>query len=278
MDTMAVRDVAASCASSGTSLRATARQIRGRSVTARFAPVDSGRISRQIIEQVTDKISAGELRTGDRLPPERELAEQFSVSRVTVRDALRALEAVGLLEIRVGAAGGAFITIPPTDLVGRGLRHLLTMSAVSPRDVAEARLAVELSAVGLAVARLTDSDLAALEDVCKQHQDAIAKGDPTQTFAANFHVTLAAATHNAGLRLIIESFRGPMSMSAIRATPPTISASKLTLAQHRELLSAIRAGDAASAQRVMAVHLMRGIIRDEEASAVADLMRGVGHS
>src|SRR5918996_5288344 len=79
-----------------------------------FSPVETGRMSGAIVDQVRDLIHKGQLRPGQRLPSERELAERFEVSRVTVRDALRSLETMGLVEIRVGAAGGAFLTAPST--------------------------------------------------------------------------------------------------------------------------------------------------------------------
>src|SRR5262249_27190117 len=77
-----------------------------------FAPVSVARASSAIAEQTRTATLAGGLRAGDRLSPERELAEQFGVSRVTVRDGLRSLEAMGLIEVKVGARGGAFVTAP----------------------------------------------------------------------------------------------------------------------------------------------------------------------
>src|SRR5918912_2930273 len=97
-----------------------------------FAPIAVARASSAIAEQIRTAIVTGQLGEGDRLPPERELAEQFGVSRVTIRDALRGLEAMGLLNVRVGARGGAFVTVPSGALVGQAISDMMVMQAVSP--------------------------------------------------------------------------------------------------------------------------------------------------
>ncbi len=86
-----------------------------------FRPVNQGRMSEVIIEQIRLLIRQGQLKPGDRLPAERDLCERFQVSRVTVREALRVLEAAGLIEIRVGARGGTFVTAPTSVRVGEGI-------------------------------------------------------------------------------------------------------------------------------------------------------------
>src|SRR3954467_4471621 len=104
-----------------------------------FAPISVARASSSIADQIRQAIVTGKLDQGERLPPERELAEQFGVSRVTVRDALRALEAMGLIEVKVGARGGAFVTVPSGSIVGQTMSDMMMMSAVSPEDIVEAR-------------------------------------------------------------------------------------------------------------------------------------------
>src|SRR5882762_8280145 len=99
--------------------------------TEMFKVVSSSRISQSIVEQVKVLIRQGRLTPGDRLPSERDLCDRFGVSRVTVREALRMLEAGGLVEIRVGAKGGAFVTTPTPERIGEGLADLLNLSPMT---------------------------------------------------------------------------------------------------------------------------------------------------
>src|SRR5919198_3938433 len=102
-----------------------------------FNPVSPGRVSAEIVEQVKAAIRDGRLAPGDQLPPERDLTRQLGVSRVSVRDALRMLEAQGLVEVRVGARGGAFVTTPAPGLVGEGIADMLLLSAVTAAEGTE---------------------------------------------------------------------------------------------------------------------------------------------
>src|SRR5262245_46503853 len=103
-----------------------------------FSPVSLGRVSQVIVDQIRALIHQGRLRPGDRLPSERELCSRFGVSRVTVREALRVLEAGGLVDIRVGAHGGAFVTTPTHERLGEGLADLLRLSPLTASEVTEA--------------------------------------------------------------------------------------------------------------------------------------------
>src|SRR6201994_2755219 len=129
-----------------------------------FSKVSVGRISEIIVEQIRLLMRQGQLRPGDRLPPERDLCERFGVSRVTVREALRMLESSGLVEIRVGARGGAFVTAPSSDRVGEGLTDLLSLSVITTTDITEIRMVLETGIVPLVCERATEEDLAGLDD------------------------------------------------------------------------------------------------------------------
>src|SRR3954470_21733409 len=145
-----------------------------------FAPITVARASSAIADQIRAAIVGGKLTAGERLSPERELAEQVGVSRVTVRDALRSLEAMGLIEVRVGARGGAFVTAPTGSKVAQAMSDMMMMSVLSPEDIVESRLMVELGTVTLACARATDDDLAALRDLAERGQAALDAGTYTR--------------------------------------------------------------------------------------------------
>src|SRR5919205_2377874 len=143
-----------------------------------FSPVSAGRISGLIVDQIRLLIRDGQLAAGDRLPSERELGERFGVSRVTVREALRALEANGMVTIRVGAQGGAFVTAPTSERVGEGISDLLTLSVVTPAQVTEARQVLELGIVPLVCERADERDVADLLEICDRADATIASGQP----------------------------------------------------------------------------------------------------
>src|SRR2546428_13929642 len=111
------------------------RRSRRTDVGGLFSPVTVARASSSIADQIRTAIVTGQLKEGSRLPPERELAEQFGVSRVTVRDALRALEAMGLIQVRVGARGGAFVTAPTGSKAAQTMSDIMMMSATTPQDI-----------------------------------------------------------------------------------------------------------------------------------------------
>src|SRR4051812_37590145 len=104
-----------------------------------FAPVRRVRSFDDVVTQVRDAILSGEVTAGERLPSERELTEQFGVSRNTVREALRALEAVGLVEIRLGSRGGAVARQPDAATVGTALSTLLLFQQASVHELQEFR-------------------------------------------------------------------------------------------------------------------------------------------
>src|SRR3984893_9198255 len=109
-----------------------------------FSRVSVGRISEIIVEQIRLLMRQGQLKPGDRLPPERDLCERFGVSRVTVREALRMLEASGLGEIRAGARGSGFGSPPTSSRVGEGVADLPTLSVIDAADVTEVRMILEV--------------------------------------------------------------------------------------------------------------------------------------
>ena len=235
-----------------------------------FRPIKIGRASTAIVDQIRALLLDGGLREGDRLPSERELAERFAVSRVTVRDALRALEAMGLVEIRVGARGGAFVTVPSGSVMGQTMSDMLMMQALSPEDIVEARLVVELGTVTLACARATKDDLGRLIELGDRARAALDKGTYTRELSWEFHMLLAQAAHNGALDGLTQSFRSSLSLHPIR-TREGKSAHARTVDEHERILEALVRRDGAAARTEMAHHLLRGTNLEKRESALLGL-------
>jgi DNA-binding FadR family transcriptional regulator len=222
-----------------------------------FGKVSVGRISETIVGQVRQLIWQGQLRPGDRLPAERDLCEQFGVSRVTVREALRMLESSGLVEIRVGARGGSFVTVPGSGRIGDGLADMLRLSVINAADVTEVRLILEVGTAPLLCERATEEDLDDLEALCADARRALRAGEYTMEMSAAFHARVARATHNPALALLVESFRGPilMSLEQAKATAPEMG--RLGTQEHERFVAAVRSRDPEEATLIMREHLRR---------------------
>jgi GntR family transcriptional repressor for pyruvate dehydrogenase complex len=239
---------------------------------AMFAPIAVARASSAIAEQIRNAILTGRVKAGERLSPERELAEQFGVSRVTVRDALRSLEAMGLIEVKVGARGGAFVTAPTGSKVAQSMSDMMAMSAVTPEDIVEARLIVELGTVTLACSRASDEELAQMRELCERGREALAAGTYTRELSWDFHGRLARAAHNGAVDGLTQSFRSTLSMHPLRVREGA-RAHVLTVDEHLRIVEALERRDGGTARREMADHLLRGTVLEERSAPLLEWWR-----
>lgn len=219
--------------------------------------VSIGRTSEVIVNQVRLLITRGDLTAGDRLPPERELCVRFGVSRVTVREALRVLEANGLVEIRVGARGGAFVTVPNGQRVGEGIADLITLASLTAMEVTEARMVFELGIVPLVCERATAEDIAELYEICDRSAAALEGDEYPLTLSAEWHTRYAQAAHNRVVLMLVESLHGPLLMSLEKARDVAPMHGRRGVDEHRALVAAIASRDAGRAGKLMSVHLER---------------------
>ena len=163
-----------------------------------YQPVRSPRIFEQITSQLRKRVIHGHLKPGDRLPPERELAEKLGVSRSTVREALRVLEIAGVLRLQKGASGGAFVVAPNGDVLTTALQDMFQLGSITPAELTEARLAIEATVIRLACERISEEALAQLERNVEESIAASKASDLVRRSAINleFHNVLARATGN----------------------------------------------------------------------------------
>jgi GntR family transcriptional repressor for pyruvate dehydrogenase complex len=221
-----------------------------------LSPIRADRRSSKVVEQIKGAIHRGLLNPGDRLPSERELMTRFEASRMTVRDALRTLEATGLIEIRLGSRGGAFITAPAPARVGAGMADMLALASMTAEEVTEARLVFELALVPLVCERATADDIAALEAICERSREALTAGSYGPELSAEFHAKLAECAHNSAISMVIGSFYAPLLMSLSRARAIAPEMDRVGVEQHAELVQVIAARDMKRAVGLMKEHLM----------------------
>lgn len=234
----------------GAAVRATIQQDM-------FNPVNPGRASEMIVDQIRLLIRSGQLKPGDRLPAERDLGERFGVSRVTVREALRGLEANGMVAIKVGAHGGAFVTAPTSARVGEGITDLLSLSELTDKEVTEARQVLELGIIPLVCERATEQDIADLLEICDRGDEALAKGTYPMALSAEFHSRVARATHNAAITMLTDSFHGSTlrSLQHVKNDHPEMGIRGNR--EHRRFVTAIKNRNLDRAITVMQTHLGR---------------------
>ncbi|TXI04422.1 MAG: FadR family transcriptional regulator [Pseudorhodobacter sp.] len=174
---------------------------------ATYAPVHTRRAFEEVTDQIRGQIARGALGPGDRLPSERDLAEQFSLSRNTVREALRALEIAGILELKKGATGGAFVREGQGDAVVSSFADLFYLGKIQPTHLTEARMIVAVSVARLACQRATEEELDELEANVNASKLAVAQGDIPERTRINlqFHRILAKCTRNPVLIIISDA-------------------------------------------------------------------------
>jgi DNA-binding FadR family transcriptional regulator len=231
-----------------------------------FTVVNASRMSEAIVEQIRTLIRTNRLRPGDRLPSERELCERLGVSRVTVREALRVLEAGGLVQIRVGARGGAFVTEPSSDRLGAGLADLINLAPITSVEVTEARLVFELGIVPTVIERATEQDIEELRTMTRAHLDALRAGEYTMAMSAEFHNRVGACTHNAAIEMLVSSFHGPLLMSLREAKTAEPLMGQRGTHEHRDFVEAIAARDTEKATDIMRKHIGRTARRLQKAA------------
>ena len=217
-----------------------------------LAPIKSTRIYEEIVRQVKAMIAEGRLKGGDRLPPERDLADKFVVSRTSVREALRALESLGLVEIRPGE--GTFVRQVSIDSLIEPLALLMVSQREAISELFEARRLLEPSLAALAATRATPEEIHEMERILEAQAAEITAGRTGLAQDAQFHAAIGVAAHNRAITRIAHAIMDLLTQSREESlnTPgrPTRSHE-----DHRRVLAAIAARDAEAARQAMLEHL-----------------------
>ena len=161
----------------------------------------SEKVSDKIIAQIRDAILSGQLKPGDSLASEKVLMEQFEVSKATMREALRVLEVLGLIEIRKGIAGGAFVAEVDMKTTIHSLINFIHFQPVSIREITMLRYLIEPTVAQIAASRMTDVDVQNLKKIIGE---TIESGGSELSKEIGFHRYLARMAGNTLLTLIID--------------------------------------------------------------------------
>jgi GntR family transcriptional regulator, transcriptional repressor for pyruvate dehydrogenase complex len=213
----------------------------------------ANRASEHVAARILDSFYSDGLKPGEWLGTEATLAERFNVSRVTIRDAVGALSARGLLDVRVGAGGGLRIARGDPDRLIDAFSIQMRLMGLTRDELFEAMLAIEPVTAALAARRATQRDLAALHGLVDEAAQTVDNPSTFTSVAVNFHQAIAEASHNRALRA---------SLAAVRATQlehlgqeTTHAIAERVTRIHAGILEAIVAHDAPLASERMRVHL-----------------------
>jgi GntR family transcriptional regulator, transcriptional repressor for pyruvate dehydrogenase complex len=221
-----------------------------------FQPIKPKKVSTQIADQIRSSILAGEFSPGDKLPPERELAEMFGVSRPSVREALNVLASSGLVMSYQG--GGTVVMSLVETTSSNSLSELIRGQQDRALDVIEVRKCMESWTAYYAAQRALPEDIRRMEEIVTSMERNLEGLLPSEDLDANLHIVIARATHNIVWLHLMQSLFDAMKefqQSVWRAVYITSEDHHQLYRHHRSIFEAIRSRDAEAAREAMMLHL-----------------------
>ncbi|SES92053.1 FadR/GntR family transcriptional regulator [Anaerobranca gottschalkii] len=221
-----------------------------------FHPIKDVKVYELVIEQIKNMIIEGKLKRGDKLPSERELVEQLQVSRASIREALSALQIIGLIESRHGE--GNFIKEKLDNNFLEPLSTLFLLEEQSPKEILEFRTILEVSSAAMAAKNATTEQILMLQNVVKDLEENRKDEDLNIKLDKKFHYTIAQITGNRLLYNILNSISDLIDIS-IKYTRSKIlmdpKNQEILIEQHKGIFAAIAKGDPELASERMKSHL-----------------------
>jgi GntR family transcriptional repressor for pyruvate dehydrogenase complex len=219
----------------------------------RFKPIKQFRISEEVLSQLKESILLGKFKSGEKLPSERELTEEFQVSRGVIREAIRILEIRGFVTLRQGPTGGAFVTDLSFDHVGNAFLDLFLTNKVSIPELANVRLYVEPEVARLAALNATEEDKKCLIDAQEGEFLSIATTAARITQFQKVHHVIAQSCRNHFYEAISKSMLR-LTYEVVEAVDPDHEALHMP-GEHKHILDAIIRADAEAAREAMQIHM-----------------------
>ncbi|WP_208322009.1 FadR/GntR family transcriptional regulator [Paramicrobacterium chengjingii] len=217
---------------------------------AGWQPVQRVRAHEQVMTQIEERIISGELSAGDHLPNERELATLLGVSRPSLRESLRVLEALGIVDVRRGGEGGAVLMGTPGSGFVNLLKLQLALGQFDQKHVLETRIALETWSSREAAERSSEVDHSDLSEILDQMDADDIEAPAFNALDVAFHVRIAESTGNSLCAHLMHSLRTAINRQMINAykqLPDWRETAKVVREEHRSLLHAIINGDSGDA-------------------------------
>jgi GntR family transcriptional repressor for pyruvate dehydrogenase complex len=227
-----------------------------RAAQFKITAVKRRRVNESVADQIRQAIFSGLLALGQKLAPERELAGRFHTSRVALREALRSLEKEGMITIKRGSGGGAFVADFDRALgaLAESLNTVVKLGQAKSIHLTEVRTILEPQITKLATLRATPTNLSAIESVVLAQEEELRRGQLSRTLDMDFHRCLAEAAHNPILNIVVnavnESIRDAISRSKL-----SHQMRAQVVSYHRNILDAVRNRDGVAARNIMAEHV-----------------------
>ena len=209
-------------------------------VKTEFEAVRKTKLYEEVAKQIERLIVEGGLKPGDKLPPERELAELFQVSRSSLRDAIRTLELTGLLEPRHGE--GTVVCDLSADLLVNPLANMLTRKRELVAELLDVRKMLEPPLAARAAAHASPEEIAYLEDILRRQKEMVRRGELAIEEDSEFHYTIAMAAKNSVVQKVLDVLMDLLRTSRERSLQVE-GRRQRSLEGHRRILKAIRQRD-----------------------------------
>ena len=217
----------------------------------KYKQISTGRFADLVSDQLKESIFQGRYQPGQRMPNEHKLVEVFGVSRVIIREAIRDLERNGLLEIKRGPKGGAFVLPMNHNAVSKVIKDVFKLGNGTVADIMEVRLEIEPTVAGLAARRATDEDVDKLKEALENMPEA--PGDEYVAWNVNFHRLLARCSHNPMFNILVNILMDFTEELILKIKPTERVIHDTT--SHPDLLEEVRRGNSDGARRKMRSHL-----------------------
>ena len=229
-------------------------------VVTKVSTVRVPKAGEMVASQLRRQIVLGELKEGDQLPPESVLMEQFGVSRPTLREAFRILEAEGAITVRRGVRGGARVQAPDISVAARQIGLLLQYRGALLSDVYEVRAVLEPAAARLVAKRRTSADLARLQEVVDRHRESLDDPDASIAADAEFHRLIVELSGNETLQILTGMLtniirEGDRSYAESHDWQHEQELAKIAIRAHTRLVELIRKRSGEEAEEFWRKHL-----------------------